>query len=141
MRIVTRFSTAIAAAALSCTMALSTPASAQSGLAGETEINNGLFVFALANEIRRKCSSIEPRMLRALNFRNQLYSQARGKGYTNDQIDAYIDNKAEQEKMRARGNQYLAQFGASLSDHASLCRVGRDEINKRSQIGRLLRVK
>jgi len=131
--------TLIAACALTLSAAL--PAAAQSGLAGETAINNKLFVFAMANEIRKACDDISPRMFRALNFRNALYADARAKGYSDAQIDAYIDNKAEQNKMRARGNQYLAQFGASLSDKPALCRVGRSEIQKRSQIGSLLRAK
>jgi len=136
MRTITKTLAIFAAAAT-----LSTPAAAQSGLAGERDINNGLFVFAMANEIRKACDDISPRMFRALNFRNDLYAKARAKGYSDGQIDAYIDNKAEQAKMKARGNQYLSQFGASLSDKASLCRVGRSEIRKRSQIGNLLRAK
>lgn len=137
MRILTTL--AIAATALSLTLAA--PAHAKPGLANEQAINDKLFVFALANEIRKKCDSISPRMFRALNFRNSLYSEARAKGYSTSEIDAYIDNKTEQNKMRARGNAYLQQFGASLSDSASLCRVGRQEIKKRSQIGRLLKAK
>ncbi len=122
-------------------LALPLSASAKSGLAQEAEINDKLFVFALANEIRKSCDSISPRMLRALSFRNTLYSKARAKGYSTAEIDAYIDDKNEQAKMKARGNAYLAQFGASLEDKSSLCAVGRSEIRKRSPIGYLLRVK
>lgn len=128
-------------AAFATTVALSAPVSAQADLANETAINDKLFVFALANEIRKACSDISPRMMRALSFRNNLYAEAKAKGYSNSQIDAYIDDKAEQEKMRARANTYLAQFGASLGDTAALCRVGRSEIQKRSQIGALLRAR
>lgn len=135
MRTLTKMMTVLT---LSATV-LSTPLAA--GLADEKRINDKLFVFAIANEIRKACDDISPRMLRALSFRNDLYAQARGKGYTNKQIDAYINNKAEQRKMKSRGNAYLKQFGASLSDKPSLCRVGRAEIKKRSQIGSLLRAK
>lgn len=122
-------------------LAFAAPAAAKSGLANEKAINDKLFVFALANEIRKACDDISPRMFRALNFRNDLYAQARAKGYTDAEIDAYIDNKNEQAKMKARGNRYLAQFGASLSDKPALCKVGRAEIQKRSQIGSLLRAR
>lgn len=128
-------------AAIATTAALASPVAAQSGLANEAAINDKLFVFAMANEMRKACDDISPRMMRAISFRNNLFSEARAKGYTNAEIDAYIDNKAEQAKMKARGNRYLAQFGASLSDKPSLCRVGREEIAKRSQIGVLLRAR
>lgn len=129
------------AAALVATLTLSSPAAAKVGLPNEADINNDLFVFALANEIRKKCDSISPRMFRALSFRNDLYSKAKARGYSTAEIDGYIDNKAEQNKMKARGNEYLKQYGASLNDPASLCRAGRAEIKKRSQIGALLRAK
>jgi len=122
------------------TLTLAAPAFA-SGLANEKKINDELFVFALANEIRLACDDISPRMLRALNFRNNLYAKARAKGYSNTQIDAYIDDKSEQQKMKARGNRYLSQFGASLSNTPALCKVGRAEIAKRSPIGALLKAR
>lgn len=136
-----RMMTTVFASVLMGTIAFSAPAQAKVGLPNETEINNGLFAFALANEIRKKCDSISPRMFRALSFRNKLYSMARARGYSTAEIDAYIDNRAEQEKMKARGNDYLKQYNASLSDGESLCRAGRAEIKKRSQIGVLLRAK
>lgn len=131
----------VIATVLAASLAFAAPASAKSGLANEKEINDQLFVFAMANEIRKACDDISPRMFRALNFRNALYSKARAKGYSDGEIDAYIDNKAEQAKMKARGNRYLAQFGASLSNKPALCKVGRAEISKRSQIGSLLRAR
>lgn len=122
-------------------LALPAVGSAKPGLANETEINDKLLVFALANEIRKACDDISPRMLRALNYRNDLYSEARSKGYSATEIDTYIESKSERAKLKARGNSYLAQFGASLGDKASLCAVGRQEIKNRSRIGYLLRAK
>ncbi|MEM9581113.1 MAG: DUF5333 domain-containing protein [Pseudomonadota bacterium] len=117
------------------------PAAAKPGLAKEKAINDQLFPFALAFEIQKKCSDIQPRMLRALSYRNSLFSAARARGYSNAEIDAYIDNKAAQQRMRERGNAYLARYNASLSDRPALCRAGRQEIKNNSQIGRLLRAR
>lgn len=136
-----RVTSSLITAVFISTLAMAGPASAKSGLANETDINNDLFVFAIANEIRKKCDSISPRMFRAISFRNDLYSKAKKRGYSTREIDAYIDNKAEQNKMKARGNEYLKQYGASLNDKASLCRAGKAEINKRSRIGSLLKAK
>jgi hypothetical protein len=110
-------------------------------LPNETDINDDLFSFALANEIRKKCDGISPRMFRALSFHNDLINRARSRGYSKSEIDAYINNENEQAKMIARGNEYLKQYNASLNDSASLCRAGNAEIKKRSQIGSLLRAK
>lgn len=126
---------------LALSLSIAGPGFAKSGLANETDINNDLFVFALANEIRKKCNSISPRMFRALSFHNDLVDRARSRGYSKSEIDAYINNKNEQAKMIARGNEYLKQYNASLNDSASLCRAGNAEIKKRSQIGSLLRAK
>lgn len=136
MRMTSKVITTVFAASL----AFTAPASA-AGLQDEKAINDQLFIFAMANEIRKACDDISPRMFRALNFRNNLYSKARAKGYSDSQIDAYIDDKGEQAKMKTRGNRYLAQFGASLSNKPALCKVGRSEISKRSQIGSLLRAR
>ena len=67
-----------------------------------------------------------------------LKAEARKRGYTDAEIDAYINNEAEQQKMRARRNAYLRANGAEPNDGPSLCALGRSEIAKRSRIGALL---
>jgi len=95
----------------------------------------------IADEIRNRCDSISARTFRALGFLNSLKRDARSKGYSNDEINRYTKSKTEKTKMRKRGQVYLAQNGASTSDAASMCRLGRAEIKKRSQIGVLLRAR
>jgi len=111
------------------------------GLQNETQINNGLVAVGIADEIRNRCDSISARTFRALGFLNSLKRDARSKGYSNDEINRYTKSKTEKTKMRKRGQVYLAQNGASTSDAASMCRLGRAEIKKRSQIGVLLRAR
>ncbi len=122
------------------TLALAAPAFA-SGLQNETKINNGLLAVGIADEIRNRCDSISARTFTALGFLNSLKREARDKGYSNDEINAYTKSNAEKAKMRKRGQAYLAQNGASTTDAASMCRLGRAEIAKRSQIGVLLRAR
>lgn len=137
MRIVTPITTVVFVASL----ALAAPAMAKPGLQHETEINNGLLAVGIADEIRNKCGSISARTFTALSFLNSLKRKARSKGYSNAEITAYTKSNAEKAKMRQRGNAYLAQNGASSNDPASMCRLGRAEIKKRSQIGVLLKAK
>jgi len=125
---------------LAASLAFAAPLSA-AGLQDETEINNGLLAVGIADEIRNRCDSISARTFTALSFLNSLKREARKKGYSNDEISAYTKSKAEKAKMRERGHAYLAQNNASTSDAASMCRLGREEINKRSQIGVLLRAR
>ncbi|WP_293440065.1 DUF5333 domain-containing protein [Planktotalea sp.] len=121
-------------------LAFAAPLSAK-GLQNETQINNGLLAVGIADEIRNRCDSISARTFRALGFLNSLKRDARSKGYSNDEINRYTKSKTEKTKMRKRGQVYLAQNGASTSDAASMCRLGRAEIKKRSQIGVLLRAR
>ena len=121
-------------------LAFAAPLSAK-GLQDEIQINNGLLAVGIADEIRNRCDSISARTFTALGFLNSLKRDARSKGYSNDEINRYTKSKTEKAKMRKRGQAYLAQNGASTSDAASMCRLGRAEIKKRSQIGVLLRAR
>ena len=128
------------ASVVAVSLLMAAPAFA-SGLASEAKINNGLLAVGIADEIRNRCDSISARTFTALGFLNSLKREARAKGYSNDEINAYTKSNTEKAKMRKRGEAYLAQNGASTSDAASMCRLGRAEIAKRSQIGVLLRAR
>jgi hypothetical protein len=130
----------LTASVFAASLVLATPAVA-AGLQNETTINNGLLAVGIADEIRNRCDRISARTFTALGFLNSLKREARSKGYSNDEINRYTKSSVEKAKMRKRGQAYLAQNGASTSDPASMCRLGRAEINKRSQIGVLLRAR
>jgi hypothetical protein len=135
-----RLTSTLTASVFAASLVLATPAVA-AGLQNETTINNGLLAVGIADEIRNRCDRISARTFTALGFLNSLKREARSKGYSNDEINRYTKSSVEKAKMRKRGQAYLAQNGASTSDPASMCRLGRAEINKRSQIGVLLRAR
>jgi len=116
-------------------------ASAEIGLSKEKDINAGLLVIAVADKIRRECSDISARLFDARSYLVSLKQKAAEKGYSDAEIDAYINNDAEKAKMRERRNAYFQAHGASNREPASLCALGRAEIQKQSQIGLLLRTK
>lgn len=118
-----------------------TAGAARADLAGERDINAGLLAVAAADKIRRECGDISGRFWAARSYANQLKGMAKKRGYSDAQIDAYINNDAEKAKMRERRNAYFKSKGASNLDPASLCRLGRDEIETQSRIGSFLRAK
>ncbi len=119
----------------------SVSAAAQSSLHEEKDINHGLLVIAVADKIRRACDGISARIFKARAYANSLKELAGARGYSDAEIDSYIENKANKARMRERRNAYFASRGASNLDPQSLCILGKEEIRKQSQIGVLLRAK
>ncbi|MFK7938960.1 MAG: DUF5333 domain-containing protein [Roseovarius sp.] len=126
---------------LTTTLSLAVAAPAFAGLKDEKDLNNGLLVAAVAEKIQRECRSIGARMFKARAYANTLKDQAEGRGYSMDEIEAYVDDSDEKRKMRERRNAYMKSKGASNLDPDSLCVLGHAEIKQNSQIGQLLRAK
>lgn len=114
---------------------------AHAGLKDEAGINQGLLYLAAADKIRRECGSIGGRLFRAQSYANALKKAAAERGYSEAEIDAYINNDANKAAMRERRNAYFKSKGASNLDPASLCVLGQAEMASGSQIGQLLRAK
>lgn len=114
-------------------------ASGKPGLAQEDDINAGLFVVAVADKIRRECSGISARFLAARNYVTQLKKMAVDRGYSEDEIERYINDKDGKAEMREIRNEYFESKGASNLDPESLCVLGHAEIESESRIGALLR--
>ena len=121
-------------AALLCLIAA--PASA--ALKDERTISEGLIVIGIAYEISEVCPDIDARRLRGLNALLSLRSRARGLGYSNAEIEAYIDDDAEKDRLEAIARDRLARLGARRGDVAAHCAVGRSEVARGSAIGALL---
>lgn len=115
------------------------PAVALQPLHENPTVVNAFYAIGLADEVRKNCDSIQPRMLRAYNFLRALERYARDAGYTEAQIEQLLDNKSEKEKLRGRIRADLAERGASPQNPEGYCTVGREEIAKDTAAGRLLR--
>ncbi|WP_418591951.1 DUF5333 domain-containing protein [Ponticoccus sp. (in: a-proteobacteria)] len=103
------------------------------------EIDNGLMAIAIADEIRKKCDGIEPRLVRAMSQLNTLKGMARDMGYSNDEIDDYVTSKAEKERMRKKAEAYLSSQGVNAKDRAALCAYGKADIARGGPVGSFLR--
>ncbi len=121
--------------------AISVPvvAEAKPPLRDVKEIDNEIYYIAIANEISEYCPSISGRRLKAIGVMWDLRSRANKLGYSDSEIRAYVDSDAEKDRMRAKGEAYLAQNGVSYGNPNSFCTLGRKEIERNSAIGVYLR--
>ncbi|WP_254428648.1 MULTISPECIES: DUF5333 domain-containing protein [Ruegeria] len=120
-------------------LALPTIVEAKPPLREVKEIDNELYYIAIANEISEYCPSISGRRLKAIGVLWGLKSQANKLGYSDNEIRAYVDSDAEKDRMRAKGEAYLAQHGVTYENPNSFCTLGRAEIERNSAIGVYLR--
>jgi hypothetical protein len=112
---------------------------AKPGLPNEPRITDGLIDTAIAYEIGRKCDTLEARIVQGINFLYELRGQAQTLGYTTEEIDAYIDNEAEKDRLEAIARDRLRALGGVDGEWETYCAVGRAQIEAGTQIGRLLR--
>jgi hypothetical protein len=103
------------------------------------EIDNELYYIAIANEISEFCPSISGRRLKAIGVMWDLRSKANKLGYSDTEIRAFVDSDAEKDRMRAKGEAYLAANGVSYDNPTSFCALGKKEIDRNSAIGVYLR--
>lgn len=127
--------TSVLAAALGLSMAV--PATANP--ANVERVTEGLIAAGMALELGEQCGDVRVRMLRGLNFLQGLKSHLSDLGYSSAEIDAFIDNDAEKDRLEAIARQRLAALGVKSNDAASYCTVARAQIAQGTQVGQLLR--
>jgi hypothetical protein len=102
-------------------------------------VREGLISAGIAIEVAKKCDGIDVRLLRGISFLNSLKSHAEGLGYTRAEIDAFVDDRAEKDRLEAVARERLRSMGAVEGQWSTYCAVGRAEMAQGTQIGRLLR--
>ncbi|MCS5602443.1 MAG: DUF5333 domain-containing protein [Paracoccus sp. (in: a-proteobacteria)] len=115
-----------------------TQAAALEPLAQEKYINDRLIAARIADRIRRECPSIDGRVVFAFMQARALKKYARDKGYSTAQIEAFLDSRADKDRIYAVAEDYLDRNGAAAGDADSFCRLGRQEIAKNTVTGSLL---
>ncbi len=99
------------------------------------EIWTPLFYIAVADEIRKKCPSISGRLFKGMNDLRRLKDYANSLGYSDKEIEDFVESESERARMTERGEDYLAQYGADRDKPETLCVLGRAEIERNSAIG------
>ena len=125
---------------LACTVTLSAGhASAQTALKDVPKVRDGIIYVGMAYEISERCESISARLFRGLGYLQSLRSHARSLGYSEDEIEAYINDEDEKDRLEAIARAQLENLGAVRGDDASYCAVGRAQIAANTRVGWLLR--
>lgn len=126
------------AAALMTLGGLASPVAALEPLSQERYINDRLIAARVADRIRRECPTLDARVLYAYTQARALERYALDKGYSRQQVDAFLDDKTERQRIYAVAEDYMARNGVQKGDAESYCRLGRQEIANGTVAGSLL---
>lgn len=118
---------------------IGTSATAKPPLREVEAVREGLIAAGIAWEIGERCDAISARLLRGIFFLQSIEKTAKDLGYSEQEIDAYTSDRAEQDALEEVARARLIAMGAVPGDAASHCAVGRSEIAAETPIGRLLR--
>lgn len=144
----TRFDVKSALASLGVALVLASPIRADAmpqsdvnaALRGNADVYNGLFTAALIKHIVDACPDLQgPNRLQRVTFFMGLYNQARGMGFSRAQIEAFVDDETEQQRLQGVVDGYLTQAGVDPSNTQAVCTYARAEMADRSALGRRLR--
>ena len=126
---------------LLCALSLGFPVHAvQAGdLRDHEGVSEGLVIAGMVTEIEETCPSIGVRKVRGLLYLRSLYNLAQSAGFTHEEIETYVDDKDEEARLRKRVDAWLAHEGAETGNTESYCAVGRDHMDRGTQIGVLLK--
>lgn len=102
-------------------------------------VSEGLIAAGMAMELGDRCGDVNVRMLRGINFLQGLKRELQDRGYSNAEIDAFIDNDAEKDRLEAIARQRLADLGVIEGQAGTYCTVARGQMSQGTQVGQLLR--
>lgn len=102
-------------------------------------VSEGIIATGIAYEIGRVCPSLTARVLAGIFFLYELQSHAYDLGYSKAEVDGYINDKDEKQRLEGIARARLAAMGAVADQPETYCVVGRSEVAAQSQIGKLLR--
>lgn len=114
------------------------PAKAVTPLYDDPVLREGFYKIGLAEELRRNCPRIAPKLVRAYAFLKELEKYAMDAGYSRDDFKQAEGSLAQKPDMRAQIEASLSQRGVRPGDSDSYCAVGRQEIARGTQIGEML---
>ena len=117
---------------------LSTPAFG-AGLEKDAHVTEMLVAAQVGDIIRNNCPSISARMFVVLGEMFSLQNYATEKGNSDAEIKAFLDSKAQKDRIKALALTYLAKAGVQEGDDESYCAAGRAEIAAGTVAGSLLR--
>jgi hypothetical protein len=139
---------ALTLGAVALSLALAQPGAADAmpqadvnaALRGNADIYNGLFTAGLIKHIVDTCPDVQgPSRLARVSYFLGLYNQARKLGFDRAQIEAFVEDEAEQERLRGLVKAHLAKQGVEPDDMTSVCTYARAQMAERTILGTRLR--
>jgi len=128
----------ISAIALACVIGAGA-ASAQTALKEVAHVRDGIIDVGMAYELSEHCDSIRARLFRGLGFLQSLKSHASELGFTDEEIDDYVNDRNEKKRLEAIARAKLVILGVVEGEEASYCAVGLAQIAANTRVGWLLR--
>jgi hypothetical protein len=114
---------------------------AKSLLIENENIWHELLQISLANKISEDCPSIEARKIKGLFALLKIKSVAKELGYTESEINEFVNNEENKKKLKNETNIYLMDNEVDFNSVNTVCLFGQREIEQESTIGSLLRIK
>ena len=114
-------------------------ASAKTALKDVAYVRDGIVHVGMAYELAEKCGSVRARLFRGLGFLQSLKGHAAELGYTEAEIDAYINDRDEKKRLEEIARAQLAALGVVEGDEATYCAVANAQIAANTRVGWLLR--
>lgn len=112
---------------------LAAPAAALAPLGEQDYVVSHLMAARIADRIRNTCPTISARLIYAWSEARGLKAWAEAQGYPADEVNAFLKNRAEKDRIYARAEDYLKKHHAT--DEAGFCALGKAEIAAKSYIG------
>ena len=119
----------------------SAAAHAQTPLPQEKHINMSLMAGVIGDEIRKNCPSISPRYLVVWQKLEALKTYAIKKGYKRDEVKKFLKDPVQKARVKKLAADYMAAHGVKPGDPESYCKLGEEEIARKSLIGQMLRAR
>ncbi len=109
-------------------------------LRGNADIYNGLFTAGLIKHIVDTCPDVQgPNRLARVSYFLGLYNQARRMGFDRAQIEAFVEDEGEQDRLRGLVKAHLSRQGVQPDDQTSVCTYARAQMAERTTLGTRLR--
>lgn len=94
---------------------------------------------ALAIETSRICPSLGLKKMNGIKFLWSVKAQAKKLGYSDNEIEAYVNSGQEKARIRKRGEAFVREQGFDPHTEEGICGFGRWEIGGRTLVGSFLR--
>lgn len=124
--------------ACSTVAAAASPAAAQEPLSQEHHINDSLVQARVADMLRRGCPTLDARMIRAFSEARKLKRYALDQGYSEAEIDAFLDDREQRQRIYREADRYMVGNGVVNGQPQTFCRLGQQEIARKTIAGSLL---